>query len=731
MLAELDPGTAVVKPAFNPTFTGALTSKIKVVAVSPDGTRLIFGGRFGTVANNGVTLDTETAVVDISNPTAPRLTPHAWRSPYDRSLQQDMSVSPDGKWIGVAFRGTPLPGNNVFLISTVESTQTERWVHAMGNSVFGVGVSNNAVYVSGHFCRIAVGPGATDVMSPAMGISSCDGATVDGAWRGHLAALSLTDGTPLTWNPGADSSTGGREITITTRGVLAGYDGERTNSTRVGALAFYDFGPNAEDIVAPSDVTYTAPAAGATVTSPVRISGGATDNVAIGSYLVAVKVADGRFVQADGSLAAARYEFKPVVKADGSFDLDAVIPPGSYIAEARAVDTLGNVSVNSTTRSFTFPAADVTSPATTVVVPASVTPGSAVTATGSASDDLAVASIRARVTDSAGLYLQNDFTLAAVVNDLPITAVVPAMVVGWSVSLGSTLPVGSYTVEIQVADSSGNTATKTATLAVTAVAASTAGIIGYNGFTPKTGNYTMGATFTVDTPSSVTAIGIFDTNGNGTFDNAADTPAGLWRQSDKALLGQVTVAKTTSSEGGWFYGNLATPVALTPGTVYVIGLAGAFRSSDGGASWARLPDKISSIAFDVQRSGVVYAGGYQQLRISENSGVDWTPLPGPGLFQPEGVIVDPSRPGTIYVRSGDRYHRSSDRGQTWKLLSISTFNLTASADVPVLYAHAAPYGTNSLMQSRDGGDTWTSVARNLFRSEAAQLIEFRGAVFAT
>ena len=203
---------------------------------------------------------------------------------------------------------------------------------------------------------------------------------------------------------------------------------------------------------------------------------------------------------------------------------------------------------------------------------------------------------------------------------------------------------------------------------------------------------------------------------------------GLWKTSNGGI-NWAAVAGT-----GEFYGQPAQvySVSIDPrhsGTVYAIGLAGAFRSSDGGASWARLPDKISSIAFDVQRSEVVYAGGYQQLRISENSGVDWTPLPGPGLFQPEGVIVDPSRPGTIYVRSGDRYHRSSDRGQTWKLLSISTFNLTASADVPVLYAHAAPYGTNSLMQSRDGGDTWTSVARNLFRSEAAQLIEFRGAVF--
>ncbi len=113
---------------------------------------------------------------------------------------------------------------------------------------------------------------------------------------------------------------------------------------------------------------------------------------------------------------------------------------------------------------------------------------------------------------------------------------------------------------------------------------------------------------------------------------------GLWKTSD----GGKNWAPLAGT--GEAYGQPATIYSVTidprrPGTVYAIGSAGVFRSSDTGASWAQLPDRASSIAFDVERSGVVYAAGYSagsgSLRISENFGVDWKPLPWPGSFQPD------------------------------------------------------------------------------------------------
>lgn len=575
VIAELDPATAAARPALDLTFTGTQTSKIKALGVSPAGNRLIFGGRFGVVAGNGLSLDTETAIVDITNPAAPVLTAHQWRSPYSLSYQQDISIAPDASSIGVVFRGTPVPGNNVFLVPTVESATTQLWVHAVGkDSVFGVGVSNNAVYISGHFCRIAQGPGPTEVLTPGMGITDCD-QHPDGAWRGHIAALSITDGTPLSWNPGADSGTGGRELTVTTRGLLAGFDGERTNYVRTGALAFYDFGPGAEDTVAPGDVAYSAPAAAATVGNPVRISGSATDNIGVAAYLVAVRNDAGQWVQPNGALAATRYEFRATVKVNGAFDLDVVLPGGGgYTAEAKALDGGGQVSPNWVTRSFTANNTDAVLPGTTIAVaPTPPVPTETVaTVSGTATDNVAVAGVKVRVRTSAGLYVQDDFSISTAVNDLPVTlGAAPAPSVTWSSSAGNRLPADTYSVEAVVTDTSNNSRTVASTFAVVAGTIPTPALATYTGFTPKLGNYTMGMTFSVASATPVTALGIFDANANGTLDNAADTPVALWRQSDKALLAQVTVAKTAVSEGGWFYGSLAAPVVLDPGVVYVVG----------------------------------------------------------------------------------------------------------------------------------------------------------------
>ena len=574
ILAELNSITAVVKPAFNLTFTGTYTSKIKAISVSPDGTRLIIGGRFGTVANNGLSLDTETAVVNISDPLAPVLTPHSWRSPFSRTYQQDASISPDGKWISTVYRGTPDLGVNVWLVSTAESAQTAKWSHAVGHdSVFGVGVSNNAVYLSGHICRIAPGPGPTEVMSIVMGLNDCT-EYPNGVWRGHIAALDINDGTPLAWNPGADSLIGGRELTVTTRGLLAGFDGERTNDIRVGSLAFYDFGPGAEDVTPPGNVAFTAPAAGATVGNPARVSGSATDNVGIASYLVAVQAANGEWVQPGGLLGAMRYEFSTPAKLNGAFDLDVVVPAGgTYTADAKAIDKGRNVSIAATTRTFIVSNVDGVRPDSTLVVPSAGVPEEvAATITGSATDNVGVAAVRVRITNSAGLYIQDDFSLSAAVNDLPVTTgALGATPVVWSVNAGSQMPAGVHTVEVVVTDTSNNLSlAKTAAFTVVAGTTQIAAVTSYGGFTAKLGNYTMGSTFTVDTATSVTALGIFDGNANGTFDNATDTPAGLWRQSDLALLGSVTVLKTAPSDGGWFYGALATPVTLQPGIVYVV-----------------------------------------------------------------------------------------------------------------------------------------------------------------
>ena len=116
-------------------------------------------------------------------------------------------------------------------------------------------------------------------MAPQMGLDTCTGTSfTGGVWRSHIAAMSLTDGTPLTWNPGEASTNGGKALTVTNRGLLTGFDGERVNSIRTGAVAFFDFGSQVEDVVPPSDVSFLTPVADGTVNQPALISASAADN---------------------------------------------------------------------------------------------------------------------------------------------------------------------------------------------------------------------------------------------------------------------------------------------------------------------------------------------------------------------------------------------------------------------------------------------------------------------
>ena len=243
-VAELDATTGVVNPAFSFTVTNSLSSRVRAMGISPDGNSLVVAGRFGTIAGNGRTITSPTAVFDITQPQRPQLTAHSSSGYVELKYLTDASVSPDGSLVGLTY-GTLTAADFVYLTPTTTAAVTFRWKHFMRNSSFGIGVSNNAVYVGGHFCKVDEGPGSTDVMTP-NSLDSCAGAaTPRGVWRTKLIAMSLTDGTPLSWNPGQESFTGAREITVIPRGILIGYDGVRTNHVRVGALAFLDLGPAA------------------------------------------------------------------------------------------------------------------------------------------------------------------------------------------------------------------------------------------------------------------------------------------------------------------------------------------------------------------------------------------------------------------------------------------------------------------------------------------------------
>ncbi|MEZ5217044.1 MAG: hypothetical protein R2715_10780 [Ilumatobacteraceae bacterium] len=436
-VAELDPTTGVVRPAFQLTFgDSGEYEKIRNMGVNPGGTRLVFAGRFGTVSDGVRTNTSLTAVVDVSNPASPVLTAHRYPSPLPLYYLQDASVSPDATTVGLAY-GTGTAYDYTYLVETGESLQSARWQHYMRDTSAGIAVSNNAVYVGGHFCFIDAGPGNTQLMAPRMNLDFCTGTQIGGAgaWRTHVAALSLTDGTPVAWNPGANSSFGAREMTVTSRGLLMGMDGQFVNdSLQTGALAFFDFGPQG-DGQAPGLVSFSAAAWSTVSGTPVRVSGSASDNVGVSRFRVQVYSQDLRFVQANGSLSSSPFEFSATaVNGQFSLDLPVGMASGLYVVTAKAVDGAGNQSASWATTGFTLAVGDGQAPGLVSFSAAaawSTVSGTPVRVSGSASDNVGVVAV-----PGAGV-----FAGFAVRSGEWVVVVVAVRVLGdggeWSVLVGS------------------------------------------------------------------------------------------------------------------------------------------------------------------------------------------------------------------------------------------------------------------------------------------------------
>ena len=242
-LAEVDYNTAAVNTAFDFTFGGELSRAIVGMEPNSAGTRLGIIHRATSIDGNSMR---GTAVFNISNPANPTLTAHrmatnipAYSYYYDI---QDGAVSPDFTKMATV-QGTATVSDYTTAVPTTEASGQHSWTHFMRDSSFGVAMTNDTVYVAGHFCKIDAGPGATQTMAPNSGPSSCTGVFFGGgAWRTQIAALDINDGTPQTWNPGNDAFRGGTAVTVVNRGLLVGYDGDRTNHIRVGTTAFFDFG---------------------------------------------------------------------------------------------------------------------------------------------------------------------------------------------------------------------------------------------------------------------------------------------------------------------------------------------------------------------------------------------------------------------------------------------------------------------------------------------------------
>ncbi len=203
------------------------------------------------------------------------------------------------------------------------------------------------------------------------------------------------------------------------------------------------------------------------------------------------------------------------------------------------------------------------------------------------------------------------------------------------------------------------------------------------------------------------------------------TAGGVYRSTD---AGQ-TWTWASGGLSSFDYVNQLAVAPASPDTVYAVvsGLR-LYKTTTGGGSWQLLlqPDfeagspGVYRVAVHPRDARIVYALSLEgPVRRSADGGVTWTDLPA----APENTAllrIDPVHPNVLYaaVVNGPLW-KSTDEGRTWRQIGeglgpaprIRSLEIDPRSS-QVLYLTRWNNGP-SLFQSRDGGETWTPLARDL------------------
>ena len=247
-LAAVDATTGAVRESFDLPLTqyiGQLAGVIgQRIAVTPDGSTLVVMHRamfIDGLERRGV------AMVDLTGPVASVTN---WRTnfwdPTSTVGIVDGELSPDGSYLMiVGIRGDAPPWRDTAIAFPVAggSGVETLWVTRNHDSTYAVAISDDAVFIGGHFCWTQ-GPNAPDPWAPLAPQGRCPNKTRrdnTNVYRNTIAALDpVTGRAALKWVPWSDAGNGIRSIEVVPRGLLVGGDQLRTTEVRTGRSALFD-----------------------------------------------------------------------------------------------------------------------------------------------------------------------------------------------------------------------------------------------------------------------------------------------------------------------------------------------------------------------------------------------------------------------------------------------------------------------------------------------------------
>ncbi len=159
--------------------------------------------------------------------------------------------------------------------------------------------------------------------------------------------------------------------------------------------------------------------------------------------------------------------------------------------------------------------------------------------------------------------------------------------------------------------------------------------------------------------------------------------------------------------------------ASAPNTIYAALPGGPYKSTNGGATWTKLPTTglngvtAGKMAVDPTNSTVYLsplAGG--TFSKSTNGGTSWSPVTLPPNVFSVGIVWDPVTPTTMYIGCSQGVFKSTDNGATWTPLNnfgvpnVPQIRALAIDPASPSTIYAGTTGFTSLFKTTNGGASW-------------------------
>ncbi len=327
------------------------------------------------------------------------------------------------------------------------------WISRHFDSVYSVAITEDAVYVGGHFqfepspTAPSPWPGLDNVgYGTGQGLSGY-GLGDDVVRRDHLSAIDPATGHALEWNPGSNSFEGNKAMLATSRGLFAGGDAGIQGTKSVGRVAFFDFNndPNPPTAI---NTTITTPIEGRVVAggTPFTITGTATAPSGVRRVQVEIQNRDTkRWLAADGVTWQTQETNALATLAapnatSTTYSLTRTLTgTARYFVYAKTFGITGNDASKAVKKIESFDFSDQT-PTTNITGPSgSIIATTTFTMTGTATDDHGINRLSFWFRDENNQYLQNDGSVSSIFNSFSGTPdVIGAPNATWSYTV--TLP---------------------------------------------------------------------------------------------------------------------------------------------------------------------------------------------------------------------------------------------------------------------------------------------------